>query len=243
MFGAVVSDGLVHAHAPRQGHGAVRFWLYRSCDRGNLGLCESRWNKRGKTTPAVVHACRFMAFRSGCGLRLRSEVVVAYPIRHDDESTIQILSPMYTCIHEWMYTSAMQKHMLHASRLSLKPPELVSRQDVAITTLSTRKIRCHAHIHTVEKVTRDKQKIQGGWALSLMHHRHILHGGTLPSLSSTSDSTLQHPVQVPDSTTFTCYSFLPTVPFPSLSRCHHKKGWVRLAGPDSHSRTIPPVCP
>jgi hypothetical protein len=78
MFGAVVSDGLVHA--PRQGHGAVRFWLYRSCDRGNLGFgwwtCakadeQTRQNSARRRPRLSLHGIP-VRVRTGLWLRLRS---------------------------------------------------------------------------------------------------------------------------------------------------------------------------
>jgi hypothetical protein len=126
MFGTVVSDGLVHA--PRQGHGAVRFLALQIVRSWESWTCQKPMNKRGNTAPAVVHACRFMAFRSGCGLDCGCDYAqyqVIYPIRHDDESEIQ--NPFADVYMDVLLPPCQSIHS-HASRLSLKPPELVSRQ-------------------------------------------------------------------------------------------------------------------
>ena len=55
--------------APRQGHGAMMFWLHRSRDRALVGDLDFR--KADEQTRKRRPACRFMAFRSGCGPGLR----------------------------------------------------------------------------------------------------------------------------------------------------------------------------
>jgi hypothetical protein len=55
--------------APRQGHGAMMFWLHRSRDRALVGDLDFR--KADEQTRKRRPACRFMAFRSGRGPGLR----------------------------------------------------------------------------------------------------------------------------------------------------------------------------
>lgn len=55
--------------APRQGHGAMMFWLHRSRDRALVGDLDFR--KADEQTRKRRPACRFMVFRSGCGPGLR----------------------------------------------------------------------------------------------------------------------------------------------------------------------------